>query len=47
MLFAPPATRDRQHAAAERLLTAEVFELRYTDLNWAVRRLKELVQKGQ
>lgn len=47
MLFGPPNTRDRQHAAIEQLLTAEVFELRYKDLNWAVRRLETLVHNGQ
>ena len=44
MLFGPSSTRDRQYAAIEQLLTAEVFELRYKDLNWAVHRLKKLVQ---
>ena len=47
MLFGPPDIRDRQHAAIEQLLTAEVFELRYKDLNWAVRRLEKLVHDGQ
>jgi hypothetical protein len=28
-------------------LTAEVFELRYKDLNWAVHRLEKLVYDGQ
>jgi hypothetical protein len=43
MLFGPPSTRARQHAAIEQLLTAEVLELRYKDLNWAVHRLEKLV----
>ncbi|NYF88355.1 aldolase [Tunturiibacter empetritectus] len=47
MLFGPPDTRDRQHAAIEQLLTAEVFELRYKDLNWAVHRLEKLVHDRQ
>jgi hypothetical protein len=36
-----------QHRAIERLLTAEVFELRYTDLDWAVDRLRTLVREGR
>jgi hypothetical protein len=28
------------------LLTVDVFELRYTDLDWAVDRLQKLVRKG-
>jgi hypothetical protein len=47
MLFGPPKIRDGQYAAIERLLTAEVFELRYKDLNWAVGRLEKLVRTGQ
>jgi hypothetical protein len=47
MLFGPPNTRDRQYEAIERLLTADVFELRYNDLNWAVHRLEKLVRDGQ
>jgi hypothetical protein len=35
-----------QYQAIERLLTVEVFELRYTDLDWAVDRLQKLVRKG-
>jgi hypothetical protein len=33
--------------AIERLLTAEVFELRYSDLDWAIQRLETLVREGQ
>jgi len=36
-----------QHATLERLLTAEIFELRYTDLDWAVRRLEALASEGR
>jgi len=36
-----------QYRAIERLLTADVFELRYTDLNWAVDRLRALVREGR
>jgi len=35
-----------QYAAIESLLSAEVFELRYTDLDWAVDRLATLARKG-
>jgi hypothetical protein len=47
MLYGPPSTRDQQHAAIERLLVAEVFEMHYKDLDWAVNRLEELVRQGQ
>jgi len=46
-LYGPENTRGPQHAAIERLLTAEVFELRYRDLDWAVGRLQQLVREGQ
>jgi hypothetical protein len=36
-----------QYRAIERLLTAEVFELRYSDLDWAVDRLRTLVREGR
>jgi len=36
-----------QYAAIEQLLTAEVFELRYTDLDWAIERLRMLVQESR
>lgn len=35
-----------RYADVERLLTAEIFELRYTSLDWAVARLETLVRKG-
>lgn len=47
VLFGPPETRRLQHAAIERLLTAKVFELRYSQLNWAIERLRRLVREGQ
>lgn len=47
MLYGPPNTRERQHAAIERLLTVNVFELHYTDSNWAVQRLQALVRDGE
>jgi hypothetical protein len=36
-----------QYEAVERLLTAQIFELRYTDLNWAVDRLETLAREGR
>jgi hypothetical protein len=36
-----------QNAGLERLLTADVLELRYQDLDWAVQRLETLVQEGR
>jgi hypothetical protein len=36
-----------QYAALERLLTAEIFELRYRDLGWAVHRLEILAREGR
>lgn len=46
MLFGPENTRGPQYAAIERLLDAEVFELRYRDLSWGVDRLRQLVRKS-
>jgi hypothetical protein len=38
--------RAQQLTSVERLLTAEVVELRYRDLDWAVARLERLVEEG-
>ena len=45
--FGTPKSRTVQYAAIDRLLTAGVFELRYSDLNWAVDRLRTLVEEGR
>ena len=45
-LFGTSQTRLRQYAAIERLLKAEVLELRYQSLDWAVGRLERLVREG-
>ena len=46
-LIAPPETRSAQDAALSRLLSAAgVFELRYSDLGWAIDRINQLAQKG-
>lgn len=46
-LYGTAETLAVQYAAIERLLAAEVFELRYSDLNWAVDRLQALVREGR
>jgi hypothetical protein len=46
-LYGPAESLAMQHATLERLFTAEIFELRYTDLNWAVLRLETLVREGR
>jgi len=40
-------TSSTQENAIRRLLEAETYELRYTDLDWAVDRLQRLVQTGR
>ncbi len=45
-LIAPPETHPAQEAALSRLLGAGVFELRYSDLGWAIDRINQLAQKG-
>ena len=46
VLFGTPELLAVQYAAVERLLTAEVFELRYTALDSAIERLRTLVIEG-
>ncbi len=46
MLFGPSEARSAQLRSIEQLLTAEVFELRYSDLDGAVGRLRTLVREG-
>jgi hypothetical protein len=46
VLFGSAESLAAQYAALERLLTAEVFELRYSDLDWAVSRLETLAREG-
>jgi len=46
-LYGPAEIIAVQHAAIERLLAAEVFELRYTELDWAIDRLRALVVEGR
>jgi hypothetical protein len=42
-LFGSPKSLAPRYAALERLLTARVLELRYSSLDWAVRRLESLL----
>jgi hypothetical protein len=44
-LFGPENSRGPQLETIERLLSAEVFELRYRDLSWAVSRLQQMVRE--
>ena len=51
LLYAPEPVWDEaneigQYAAIERLMKAEVLELRYQSLDWAVGRLERLVREG-
>jgi hypothetical protein len=46
-LIGPPKSLARGYETIERLLTMDILELRYTDLDWAVERLRRLVQEGQ
>jgi hypothetical protein len=47
MLFGSAESLTTQYATLERLLTADVFELRYRDLGWAEHRLRMLAQEGR
>lgn len=46
-IFGTPQSLARGYEAFERLLAVDVFELRYTDLDWAIERLQKLVQEGR
>jgi hypothetical protein len=46
VLYGSPESLAVQYDHHERLLTAEVYELRYTDLDWAVERLAQLAERG-
>jgi hypothetical protein len=46
VLYGSAKSLATQYEVVERLLTAEILELRYTDLNWAIQRLQRLVQEG-
>jgi hypothetical protein len=44
--FGPRHFRAVQYASIERMLSADVFELRYSDLDWAIARLEKLTREG-
>ena len=47
VLYGSQASLARQYEAIEHLLSADVFELRYSDLDWAVDRLRMLEREGR
>lgn len=46
-LYGTPESQARHFEAVDQMLTAEVFELRYNELDWATNRLRMLVQEGR
>ncbi|HEY3990139.1 MAG TPA: aldolase [Acidobacteriaceae bacterium] len=46
VLYGPSESLAVQYEAIEHLLTAEIFELCYTEINWATKRLRMLVREG-
>lgn len=46
-IWGPATTKSLQYAAVERLLTVDIYELRYNNMNWAVDRLRMLVEDGR
>jgi hypothetical protein len=46
-LFGSAASKATQYAAIERLLTTNIYELRYNSMSWAVDRLRMLVEEGR
>jgi hypothetical protein len=47
VLYGTKETLAVQHQAIERLLKVDLLELRYSDLDWAIDRLRMLVEKGR
>jgi hypothetical protein len=47
VLYGTEESLDQQYEAIDKLLTAEVFELKYSNLDWAVDRLQSLVAMGR
>jgi hypothetical protein len=47
VLFGPVQSLAVQYRNLDRLLNAEVLELRYNDLDWAVQRLRALAEEGR
>lgn len=46
VLYGASESLAKQYEAIEHLLTAEIVELRYSDLDWAVDRLRMLIREG-
>ena len=46
-LYGTEETLAAQYRTIERLLTLDVLELRYTDLQWGITRLQKLVEEGR
>jgi hypothetical protein len=46
-LYGTPEMLAPQYESIERLLTADVLELRYTEIAWAVERLGTLAREGR
>jgi hypothetical protein len=47
MFWGMPEMRKKHCGTIERLLEAEIFELRYTYLDWGIERLQRLVREGR
>jgi hypothetical protein len=47
VLWGSAMTRAAQYAAIDNLLKTDVFELRYTNIDWATHRLRTLVERGR
>jgi len=47
VFYGMPEMRKKHNETIERVLEAEVFELRYTELDWGIRRLERLVREGR
>jgi hypothetical protein len=45
-LYGLPQSLALQYEAIDNLLKVGVFELRYSDIDWAIRRLQTLVREG-
>jgi hypothetical protein len=46
VLFGSPQSLAVQYEAIEHLLKADIFELQYSDLDWAIGRLQQLIREG-
>lgn len=46
-ILASPSSRQAQQDAIARLLTAQIYELRYHELSWAIQRINRIVRDGR